>query len=75
MPSDYVERIVNVRMYFEIIVEVGDMIVGIIVDNLAELNSQIVVDKLAELDSRGWCIYRGNATEISADYKWVYLKD
>ena len=45
------------------------MIVGIVVDNLAELNSRIVVDKLAELDSRGWCIYRGNAAEISAEYK------
>ena len=40
------------------------MIVGIVVDNLAELKSRIVVDKLAELDSRGWCIYRGDAAQI-----------
>ena len=37
-----------------------------IVDSLAGLNSRNCCWlKLAELESRGWCIYRGNAAEIS----------
>ena len=69
MSLNCMTKVVNVRMRLELIVGAVGMIVGIVVDNLAELNSRIVVDKLAELDSRGWCIYRGNAAEISADYK------
>ena len=44
MPSNWVERIASVRIHFELIVEVVDMIVGIVIDNLAELHSRIVVD-------------------------------
>ena len=50
------KRAINVRMYCELII---DVVVWLLVWLLL---------KLAELKSRGWCIYRGNAAEISVEF-------
>ena len=50
------------------IVSVVGIIVGIVVNNVAEFHSRIVVE-ISRVVSRGWCIYRGNAAESSAEYK------
>ena len=42
MSLNCMTRVVNVRMRLELNVDVVGMIVGIVVDSLAELNSQIV---------------------------------
>ena len=52
MLLDYVERVFNARMCFKLIIDVASLVVGVVVVDLAELNS------------RGWCIYRGNAAQI-----------
>ena len=48
-------RVISVIMRFELIVNVVRMVVGIVVEDLAEWNS------------RGCCIYRGNAAQISVE--------
>ena len=42
-------------MRFELIINVARLVVGVVVVDLAELNS------------RGWPIYRGNAAQISVE--------
>ena len=55
MLLDYVERVFNARMCFKLIIDVASLVVGVVVVDLAELNS------------RGWPIYRGNAAQISVE--------
>ena len=52
MLLDYVERVFNARMCFKLIIDVASLVVGVVVVDLAELNS------------RGWPIYRENAAQI-----------
>ena len=44
MSLNCVTRIVKVRIYFVLIIEVVSMIVGIVVNNVAEFHSRIVVN-------------------------------
>ena len=59
------EGIISVKMRFGPLIDIVIMIVGLIIDSLAGLNSRIAVGwKLAERESRECRIYRGTAAEI-----------
>ena len=44
---------------------VGDVVVGIVVDIVAEFHSRVVIVELGRAIFSGWYIYKGNAAEIS----------
>ena len=53
MPLNCVTRIVKVRIYFVLIIEVVSMIVGIVVNNVAEFHSRVVVVNIGRVRISG----------------------
>ena len=60
MSSNYMKGVIDVRMRLELIIDVVIMFVGIVGNDLAELNS------------RGCRIYRGNAAQIFVEKAMVW---
>ena len=59
MPLNCVTRIVKVRIYFVLIIEVVSMIVGIVVNNVAEFHSRVVVVNIGRVRISGVVYLQG----------------